>query len=232
MQIFVWSCANMTKTTYSTRNIVFPISKSCPNSCYHVLILSECDVCVSVFISNQLFVQTVVGPWPAFTTADSLIPAAAPTHWGTLWTPCTFYKTVKMSGLEDLGPMPEGWSLKWHGVGNTRRPWVKKYPVLPKCWSFSSGISSIIKRDKLHGMILESKGRVFTLENLVLETSNLKNYTIAVHISKTFSKLQPRQVMIGFCFIGKLGVSFADMKSVITLVVSIYTFAYFPYIWI
>ena len=57
-------------------------------------------------------------------------------------------------------------------------------------------------------MILESKGRVFTVENLVLETSNLNDDTIAVYNSKTFSKLQPRQVMLGFCFIGKLGVSF------------------------
>jgi len=31
-------------------------------------------------MGNQLFMQTLVGPCPAFSTADSLIPAAAPTH--------------------------------------------------------------------------------------------------------------------------------------------------------
>ena len=46
-----------------------------------IFILSLCKVHVSVFMSNQLFVQTVVGPGPAVPkSADSLIPAAAPTH--------------------------------------------------------------------------------------------------------------------------------------------------------
>ena len=35
-----------------------------------------------------------------------------------------FGADLEMSGLEDLGPLPEGWSLKWHGVGEARRPWV------------------------------------------------------------------------------------------------------------
>ena len=116
----------MTKTTYSTKNIVFPISQIYPNSCHHILILSECDVRVRVFISNQLFVQSGGAPvGRVASTADSLIPAAAPTHplrdTHSL-TERRFCEIVQMSGLEDLGPLPEGWSLKWHGVGNTRRP--------------------------------------------------------------------------------------------------------------
>merc|ERR1712212_1186769 len=61
---------------------------------------------------------------------DSLIPAAAPTH------PLrdTFLKTEQMSGLEDLGPMPEGWSLKWHGVGNTRRPYFINHHTRQTTW--------------------------------------------------------------------------------------------------
>merc|ERR1712212_846074 len=61
---------------------------------------------------------------------DSLIPAAAPTH------PLrdTFLKTVQMSGLEDLGPLPEGWSLKWHGVGNTRRPYFVNHHTRQTTW--------------------------------------------------------------------------------------------------
>merc|ERR1712212_101823 len=61
---------------------------------------------------------------------DSLIPAAAPTH------PLrdTFLTTKQMSGLEDLGPMPEGWSLKWHGVGNTRRPYFINHHTRQTTW--------------------------------------------------------------------------------------------------
>merc|ERR1712037_547940 len=58
---------------------------------------------------------------------DSLIPAAAPTH--SLRD--TF---VKMSGLEDLGPLPEGWSLKWHGVGDTRRPYFVNHHTRQTTW--------------------------------------------------------------------------------------------------
>jgi len=39
-----------------------------------------------------------------------------------------------MSGLEDLGPMPEGWSLKWHGVGNTRRPYFINHQTRQTTW--------------------------------------------------------------------------------------------------
>jgi len=39
-----------------------------------------------------------------------------------------------MSGLEDLGPMPEGWSLKWHGVGNTRRPYFINHETRQTTW--------------------------------------------------------------------------------------------------
>ena len=39
-------------------------------------------------------------------------------------TPAPFQRPsqARMDGLEDLGPLPEGWALKWHGVGETRRP--------------------------------------------------------------------------------------------------------------
>merc|ERR1712210_403483 len=43
-------------------------------------------------------------------------------------------KSVQMSGLEDLGPLPEGWSLKWHGVGDTRRPYFVNHHTRQTTW--------------------------------------------------------------------------------------------------
>merc|ERR1712180_297672 len=40
----------------------------------------------------------------------------------------------EMSGLEDLGPLPEGWSLKWHGVGETRRPYFINHATRQTTW--------------------------------------------------------------------------------------------------
>jgi len=39
-----------------------------------------------------------------------------------------------MSGLEDLGPLPEGWSLKWHGAGDTRRPYFVNHHTRQTTW--------------------------------------------------------------------------------------------------
>merc|ERR1712156_355435 len=41
---------------------------------------------------------------------------------------------LEMSGLEDLGPLPEGWSLKWHGVGETRRPYFINHTTRQTTW--------------------------------------------------------------------------------------------------
>merc|ERR1711973_479977 len=41
---------------------------------------------------------------------------------------------LEMSGLEDLGPLPEGWSLKWHGVGETRRPYFINHATRQTTW--------------------------------------------------------------------------------------------------
>merc|ERR1712156_175539 len=41
---------------------------------------------------------------------------------------------LEMSGLEDLGPLPEGWSLKWHGVGEARRPYFINHTTRQTTW--------------------------------------------------------------------------------------------------
>ena len=75
-----------------------------------------------VLISSQLFVRTVVGPQHStgqLQFQQQLIQSYV--HHPLRDTADTL-QILEMSGLEDLGPLPEGWTLKWHGVGNTRRP--------------------------------------------------------------------------------------------------------------
>merc|ERR1711936_561136 len=67
-----------------------------------------------------------VGPAPVQVTADSSSRTHSLRH--------SFVKTVQMSGLEDLGPLPEGWTLKWHGVGNTRRPYFINHHTRQTTW--------------------------------------------------------------------------------------------------
>ena len=62
------------------KNIVFPISQIYPYSCYHVLILSVCDVRVYILMSAVGANRVGAPARRAAPTADSLIPAAAPTH--------------------------------------------------------------------------------------------------------------------------------------------------------
>ena len=126
-KMFVWSCANMTKTTYSRKKYSFPYF---PNLSIQVLSCpySKRVGCACLYPDVSCRRKPGWGPRRAAPTADSLIPAAAPTH----SLRGNFVKSVQMSGLEDLGPLPEGWSLKWHVAGDTRRPWVMKYSVFLK----------------------------------------------------------------------------------------------------
>ena len=58
-----------------------------------------------------------------------------------------FWADLEMSGLEDLGPLPDGWSLKWHGVGETRRPWVAVWVVaivVSRCYCFLSLLRCVL----------------------------------------------------------------------------------------
>ena len=138
--VFVWNNAECLsdhaqlwpKQHIQGKNIVFPISQIYPYSCYHVLILSVCDVRVYILMS-AVVANRVGAPGEQLQQLIRWFLLPHPlTHWETLTHSLrgNFVKSVQMSGLEDLGPLPEGWSLKWHGVGNTRRPWVMKYCVL------------------------------------------------------------------------------------------------------
>ena len=90
-------------------------------------------VCAGRCVDIQSAVRANRGGAPAPScSSNSWFNLTSTTHWETLRTLCRFRK---MSGLEDLGPLPEGWTLKWHGVGNTRRPWVEKYSFL---WKWQS----------------------------------------------------------------------------------------------
>merc|ERR1712233_50913 len=69
----------------------------------------------------------------------------------------SFVKTVQMSGLEDLGPLPEGWSLKWHGVGNTRRPYFINHHTKQTTWEDPRKQSYNITPSQSRGTPIQSK---------------------------------------------------------------------------
>merc|ERR1712130_246062 len=72
----------------------------------------------------------------------------------------SFVKTVQMSGLEDLGPLPEGWSLKWHGVGNTRRPYFINHHTKQTTWEDPRKQSYNITPSQSRGTPIQSKPKV------------------------------------------------------------------------
>ena len=75
-----------------------------------------------VLISSQLFVRTVVGPQHSTGQLQFQQQLIQSDFHHPLRDTADTLQILEMSGLEDLGPLPEGWTLKWHGVGNTRRP--------------------------------------------------------------------------------------------------------------